>query len=140
MTASTELCVSDESLPFDLTGNADSNKGELQVTVDQLVKRMVDVISLNSENMYQTVFQIKRNINISLLSKKSFTYVGVCIVVVEDTSRFMINIHSQTNTIEEFDMFIRTADARKQKIELNFELPEILFGNDDDMFNGKAKT
>ena len=37
-------------------------------------------------------------------------------------------------------MFIKTADARKQKIELNFELPEILFGNDDDMFNGKAKT
>ena len=62
--------------------------------MDQLEKRMVDVISLHSENMYQTVFQTKRNINISLLSKKSFTYVGVCIVVVEDTSRFMINIQS----------------------------------------------
>ena len=37
-------------------------------------------------------------------------------------------------------MFITTADARRQTIELNFELPEILFGNDADMFNGKAKT
>ena len=86
------LCVSDESLPVDLTGNADSNEGELWVTVDQLEKRMVDVTSLHSENMYKTVFQTKRNINLSLLNKKSFMYVDVCMVVVEDTSIFMVNI------------------------------------------------
>ena len=136
-----ELCVSDGSLPSSLARKARSNKGELWVTMDQLEKRSLDIVSLHSETMYDIVFQTKRNIQQSLWNKKSYMYVDICKVIVETTSKFMINLFSYTNAFAEFNIFVTTADSKRQKVELNFELPDIHDGKDDEhRLNGEAKT
>ena len=72
-----EFCVSSKKLPLSLTMNADANKGQLCVAMDQLEKRQVDISSLHYKNMYKSVLQIKKSLKTSSFDKYNRIIVDV---------------------------------------------------------------
>ena len=120
----TKICVSNEKVPLSVTEDADANKGELWVTLDQLEKREVRISCLHSENMYKEVFQIKRKISLCCLAKNSFMSLHICKVFVEETSTFMINFFSYSHVLRYINLNVTRETVGKRKyVNVKYELP-----------------
>ena len=117
-------CVTNKNLPQFLTTDADPNKGELWVTMDQLENRVITVSSLHSKNMYESVFSIKRKISLSRLDRKKFVSLDTCKVIVEETSTFIVNFFSYSHLLRNLDLILTTTNDKKLNVNLNYELPQ----------------
>ena len=117
-----KCCVSNKDLPLSLTENADSNKGELWVKMDQLKKREVQISALHSKTLYKSVLQIKRKIKTSSVDIDNCIYLDVCKVVLRKTATFMINIFSYTHNIPKLKLLVIATGDDIQNVNLKNEL------------------
>ena len=104
------LCVSDNKLPTSLTMNADPNKGELWVTIDHLEKRLVQISSLHSRSMYKSVYTFRPAIKPYDFDENKCICIDICKIKVKETSKFMINLHLYSHELDEFGLFVTTAE------------------------------
>ena len=140
-TCNPEWCVSNNKLPISFIKDADANKGELWVSMDQLEKRHLTISCLHSKSMYKSVLQIKRNLKKSFFDKQCSTYLDVCKVNVRKTTQFMINFLSHTHKIRKCEILVSTADGEREKVQLDYELPKRRFTRpDDNLMRGDVKT
>ena len=116
-----ENCASDEKLPHSLTANADSTKGELWVTIDQLKKRWVGICSLHSKDMYKSVFKLEEQINFSHLD--GVTRKAVWKVCITEPSTFIINFFSYSHEVESVGLTVTNVDSGRREIYLKNDLP-----------------
>ena len=119
------FCVSNEKLPSSFTtdADADANKGELWVTMDQLKNRVVSMSCLHTINMYESVFEIKPKIILGRSDRNNFLCLDTCIVSVEETSTFMINFFLYSHALRHVDLFVTTNDGKRKYVSLKYELP-----------------
>ena len=108
---------------FSSTG-ADPETGELWVAVEDIEKCEVSVSSLYPENMYESVFQLKKKISLSVFDKDHILRKDVCKFTLKEASQMMVNFYCYSHELKHFDFIIRTEDGKK--VEIDFLLPEVV--------------
>ena len=132
--------VSKNKLPSSLTTNADADKRESWVSMDQLENRRIDIFSLHSKKMYKSVIQIKKEIHTSSFDNDNCIILDVCKLVVRKTSTFMVNFSSYTHKNAILYLIVTTADEEKRKVKLKYELPNRVDMGPDDHIYGKGEA
>ena len=128
-----------KNLPDSLTKKADTNKGELWITLDQLEKRRISIESLSSKNMYKSVFQVNKKLELKSYIENYFIVEFSCKVNIKEASTFMINVSIFTLNLMSVDFGVFTDDTEKREIKVKYELPFGFIPNLNKQ-KGEAKT
>ena len=128
-----------KNLPDSITKRADTNKGEVWITLDQLEKREISIDSLCSKSMYKTVFQVNRKLELRSYYENYSIFEFACKVNIKEASIFMINLSVFNLNLKKFKFSVFTDVSEKQKIKVINELPPEYMHNLNKQ-NGEAKT
>ena len=112
-----------KNLPDSITKRADTNKGEVWITLDQLKKREISISSLCSKNMYKSVFQVNRKLKLTSFFENYSIVEFACKVNIKEASIFMINLSTFNLNLKKVKFGVFTNDIEKRVIKVKNELP-----------------
>ena len=111
-----------KNLPDSAAKRADPNKGELWITLDQLEQRELSIDSLCSKNMYKSVFEVNKKLELKDYIDNYSVFEFAFKVNTKEASIFLINLSIFTLKLKQVRFGVFTDDSEKREIEVKHEL------------------